>query len=47
MEGWEPVRTDTLLAQAELLPVLMEFPGDVGVHRHSFEGAERALRAFG
>lgn len=36
VEGWEPVWTDTLLAQAELLPVLVEFPGDVYVHSHSF-----------
>lgn len=47
MEGWEPVWTDILLAQVELLPGLVEFPGDVSVHSHSFEGAERALRAFG
>lgn len=47
MEGWEPVWTDILLAQAEQLPVLVEFPGDVSVHSHSFEGAERTLRAFG
>lgn len=47
VEGWEPVWTDILLAQAELLPGLVEFPGDVSVHSHSFEGAERTLRAFG
>lgn len=47
VEGWEPVWTDILLAQAEQLPVLVEFPGDVSVHSHSFEGAERTLRAFG
>lgn len=47
MEGWEPAWTDILLARAEPLPVLVEFPGDVSVHSRSFEGAERARRPFG